>query len=159
MIIKCLFLYLFLTFPIICMSQNIEDGYLKDVDEKPLNKFLDDKTSVEYMTLDGRKVIAHIAHGVEFNFGKDSLNSYVEKHYYNQEDYDYIELNQRIIFSILFDKDLNIVEVRQLPHKFLHKEDCYKKLFVDVLKSTKGMWRKTVEGKEWYVYLYVTHLF
>lgn len=143
----------------ICMSQELESHYLKDVDGNPFGRLLDDNATVEYVTLGNKKIMAYIANGVEFNAGKDSLDRYVKKFYYNQNDYDYIELNQRIVFSILFDKNLNIVEVRQLPHNFLHKEKLYKKLFADTFKKTTGMWHQTVKGKEWYVYLYVTHLF
>lgn len=141
------------------MSQEVVTHYVEDVDGCPIDRLLDDRKTVEYITLDGQKVIAYIAHGVEFNAGKDSLDNYVKKNYYNQEGYDYIELNQRIVFSILFDKNLNIIEVRQLPPHFLRKEECYKKLFTNILKSTIGMWHKTIEHKEWYVYWYVTRLF
>lgn len=141
------------------MSQEVVTHYVEDVDGRPIDRLLDDGKTVEYITLDGQKVIAHIAHGVEFNAGKDSLDNYVKKFYYNQEGYDYIELNQRIVFSILFDDNLNIIEVRQLPPRFLRKEECYKKLFINILKSTAGMWHKTIEHKEWYIYWYVTRLF
>lgn len=141
------------------MSQTVVTHYVEDVDGRPINRLLDDKKTVEYVTLEGQKVIAYIAHGVEFNAGKDSLDNYVKRFYYNQEGYDNVELNQRIIFSILFDKNLNIIEVRQLPPHFLRKEEFYKKLFANILKNTTSMWHKTIEHKEWYVYWYVTRLF
>ena len=160
MIIKCLLLHIFFSIvPTICMSQAVVTHYVEDVDGRPINRLLDDEKTVEYVTLEGRKVIAYVAHGVEFNAGKDSLDNYVKRFYYNQEGYDNVELNQRIIFSILFDKNLNIIEVRQLPPHFLRKEECYKKLFANILKKTTGMWHKTIEHKKWYVYWYVTRLF
>ena len=160
MIIKCLLLHIFFFIvPTICMSQGGVTHYVEDVDGHPVDRLLDDGKTVEYITLEGQKVIAYIAHGVEFNAGKDSLDNYVKRFYYNQEGYDNVELNQRIVFSILFDKNLNIIEVRQLPPHFLRKEECYKKLFIDILNNTTGMWHKTIEHKEWYVYWYVTRLF
>lgn len=141
------------------MSQGGVTHYVEDVDGHPVDRLLDDGKTVEYITLEGQKVIAYIAHGVEFNAGKDSLDNYVKRFYYNQEGYDNVELNQRIVFSILFDKNLNIIEVRQLPPHFLRKEECYKKLFIDILNNTAGMWHKTIEHKEWYVYWYITRLF
>lgn len=96
MIIKCLLLHIFLFIvPTICMSQGVVSRYVEDVDGRPINRLLDDGKTVEYMTLEGRKVIAYIAYGVEFNAGKDSLDNYVKRFYYNQEGYDNVEREGR----------------------------------------------------------------
>ena len=59
MIIKCLLLHIFLFIvPTICMSQAVVSRYVEDVDGHPINRLLDDGKTVEYMTLEGRKVIA-----------------------------------------------------------------------------------------------------
>ena len=49
------------------MSQEVVTHYLEDVDGRPIDRLLDDGKTVEYITLEGQKVITHIAHGVEFN--------------------------------------------------------------------------------------------
>lgn len=161
MIIRCLLLQIFMcAFPIVCMSQEPNADYLNDVDGHPISCGLQaDVKTMEYITLEGQRINAYFLNGVEFNAGKDSLENYVKKFYYNQEGYDYVELNQRIIFSILFDKKLNIIEVRQIPPRFMRKEELYKRLITNTLKGTTGMWRKTIENKDWYVYWYITWLF
>lgn len=73
------------------MSQAVVSRYVEDVDGRPVDRLLDDGKTVEYITLEGQKVIAYIAHGVEFNAGKDSLDNYVKKFYYNQEGYDNVD--------------------------------------------------------------------
>ena len=96
---------------------------------------------------------------MDFKEGKDSLDRYVKKIYYAPQNYDDIELNQRIVFFILFDEDLNVSEVRQLYPPFGREPKRFRNMFVEIFNSTKGMWIKKVEGDDFYAYVYVTHLF
>ena len=162
MIIRVFILSIFMLCGRHCMSQ-VKNGYLCDVDTIPLCKFIhlsDGSMSddMEYVRLNGRHLTARFM-GVAFKEGKDSLDSYVKRIYYAPQNYDDTELNQRIIFSILFDKHLNVTEVRQLYPPFGRDPERFKKMFVDIFKGTNGMWTKEVEGYDFYVYTYVSHLF
>lgn len=158
MIIKCLFFEVGLILSMFCMAQH-PIRTLKDVDGKLLLTYSEDsRDSIIYITHDGERLMVTMD-GVEPAMGRDSLNSYVKRRYYAQENYDYVELNQRIYFTILFDEDLNIVEVRQLPPKIVHKGLLYKEFFIDTLKRTTGMWHKTTGNRAWYIYIYATHLY
>lgn len=90
---------------------------------------------------------------IEFNGGKDSLSAYLGKKYINHPDYNYTDYNMLETFFVLFDEKLNIVEVRIMkrPH---NEKFYYDSIFIDALKSTKGMWYKIVENKEWYYYMH-----
>ena len=106
-----------------------------------------------------QKLKVDLLQRVQFKEGKDSLENFVRKLYYNQENYDYIDINQRVIFVILFDKDLNILEIRQMPPKLWHKQEEYKLLFTKILKSTTGMWETHVADQEWYIYYFIIRWF
>ena len=146
---------------IICLCLTIHglaqerSGYVYDVDSLPLYK---QNAMCEYVTAAGEKLTAYLSADLHFAEGRDSLNRYVRRLFYNQEDYDGEEYHQRVYFYILFDRELNIVEVRQIPPQFMHKPREYNRLFSEILKSTSGMWRNDgVAGKDWYVTLYTIY--
>ena len=138
------------------MSQ-VKNGFLCDVDTIPIQGPTSNH-EMEYVMLNGCHLTARFM-GVAFKEGKDSLDRYVKRIYYAPQNYDDTELNQRIIFLILFDKHLNILEVRQLHPPFGRNPEKFKKMFVNIFKGTNGMWIKEVEGYDFYVYGYGTHLF
>lgn len=66
---------------------------------------------------------------------------------YNGNEYNIIEH-----FSVLFDKDLNIVEIRISHRQFANnRRFYYDNVLMEAIKKTKSQWRKTVDGKKWYV--------
>ena len=75
--------------------------------------------------------------------------------YYKQRNDD-MDSYQIMLFYILFDKELQIKEIRQYPHKFIYKEERNRKLFTSILESTSGRWYKLVGGDEWYLYAFIT---
>ena len=162
MIIRVFLLSIFMFCGCHCNSQ-VKNGYLCDVDTIPLCKFIhlsDGSMSddMEYIMLNGRHLTARFM-GVAFKEGKDSLDCYIKRRYYAPQNYDDTELNQRVIFSILFDTYLNVLEVRQLYPPFGRDQERFKNMFIDIFKGTNGMWIKEVEKYDFYVYTYVTHLF
>ena len=160
MIIRYIFFIFFMTCGYYCMSQ-VRNGYLCDVDTLLLCKPLSNDSICdewEYVTLNGQYLKSKLL-GVSFKEGKDSLDRYVKHIYYAPENYDDTELNQRVFFFILFDKHLNIIEVRQLNPPFGRDPERFKKMFTNIFKGTNGMWIKKVEGYDFYVYGYSTHLF
>ena len=146
---------LLLLLPVVCLSQKNDTTYSVDTYGLPLAKFLEgDSLHHVHVMRDGTHVKVRIL-GVEFQGGRDSLNSYVMAAYYRQVGYDYCDYQQMIPFLILLDKDLQVREVRQMGPEFLCKEERNYKLFTDILMGTSGKWDKIVDGEDWYQYLCV----
>jgi hypothetical protein len=105
-----------------------------------------------YQKIDGLQVVASV--GVEFNGGIDSIRSYMNDIFYKSPDYDPTrsEFNYYERYILLFDKKLNIVEVRKLKSRYTTSE-YYDPILINGLKHSTGHWRKTVEGRDWYVYI------
>ena len=160
MIIKYYCIAILLLLGKICMAQNQND-YVTDAEGLPVcrpigvpewphnvpNRHIDEW---EYITSEGQKLIVNVPQDLKFKEGQDSLNQYVRYWYYMLTQFD-DGYTQYIRFFILFDKDLNVVEVRQFPPGFKHKEKQTKPLFVKILKSTSGMWHTMETNKKWYV--------
>lgn len=126
---------------------------IMDIYNRPISTLLkDDK--VAFFTENGEKKIAHIG-GVEFIEGRDSLISYIKRVYYkNPNYYKYGEFNVLERFFVLFNKKLEIVEVRIMYRQYANNERFYyDSIFVNAIKSTSGMWYKTVKDKNYYTYL------
>ena len=155
MIIRCLFLYLLLLFPAMCSSQETGTDYVRDAYGLPLFDLTEeDSLYYTYITTRGERLKVR-RFGVEFRGGRDSLYDYVMSAYYKQRNDD-MDSYQIMLFYILFDKELQIKEIRQYPHKFIYKEERNRKLFTSILESTSGRWYKLVGGDEWYLYAFIT---
>lgn len=139
-----------------CSQERDVSEFAKDVYGMPVFTS-HDTTSKDYLTLDGKRILASL--GVEYIGGRDSLNRYCKKMYYKLVNPTYNELNQRVFITLLFDKDLNIKEIRLLPPVFLYRRDYYEKLFTIIAKSTQGQWKKKSHNKDWYVYSIINHFF
>jgi len=137
-----------------CQSgKRIQQQAIKDIQGRPISSLLKDNKTT-YYSENGEKIIAYVG-GVEFNGGRDSLSAYLLTKYVNHPSYNYEEYNVYEYFVILFDKNLDIKEVRIMYRKYADNERFYyDNIFIDALKSTTGMWHKTVENQEWYTYLY-----
>ena len=154
MIIRYLLFSLLLLFPAICSSQETDTDYVRDAYGMPLFDLTEeDSLYYTYITTRGERLKVR-RFGVEFRGGRDSLYDYVMSAYYKQVN-DNSDYSQTILFDILFDKELQIKEIRQLPRKFMYKEERNHKLFTSILKSTSGKWYKLVEGDNWYLYAFV----
>ena len=134
-----------------CSITKTSLNFVKDIDGYPIAERID-STEVYYVKKEGEKLVSYFR-GVEFNGGCDSLSAYLNDVYYNHPSYNYEEYYMLSIFFILFDKNLNIVEVRIMkrPH---NEKFYYDSILIVALKNTTGMWHKTVEDKEWYTYLH-----
>lgn len=107
-----------------------------------------------YVTENGEKKVSFLG-GVEFNEGRVSLIDYIKRAYYDNPDYHkYNEFNTLDRFWILFDKNLNIIEVRIMYRPHVKNQNFYyDDIFINAIKNTSGKWHKTVENKKYYVYL------
>jgi len=139
-----------------CSIRKTSLDFVKDIDGYPIVEKID-STEVYYVKKNGEKLIAYFK-GVEFNGGRDSLSAYLNDVYYNHPSYNYEEYNMLSLFFILFDKNLNIVEVRIMKRP-RNEEFYYDDILIEALKSTTGMWHKTVDNKEWYIYLHSQRIY
>jgi hypothetical protein len=123
-----------------------------DVDGMPIIWKTTNK-EVTYQKKDGSKIKAYLG-GVEFNGNRDSLRHYLNNIFYNSPYYDSTQedaFNRREIFFLLFDSELNIVEVRIKRSPYDLSYAYYYHIFIDGLKRSKGQWHKTVKGEKWYI--------
>jgi len=158
MIIKWSYIALFigiLTISCCCEAKKkIQRHAIEDIHGRPISFLLKDG-KVGYYTENGEKIIVNVVRGIEFNGGKDSLSAYLLTKYINHPSYNYQEYNVYEYFFILFDKNLDIKEVRIMYRKYADNERFYyDSIFIEALKNTTGMWYKTVENQEWYIYLH-----
>ncbi|MDR1004650.1 MAG: hypothetical protein LBL97_06575 [Prevotellaceae bacterium] len=137
-----------------CGTYQIPKDALYDIEGRPL--LYTAGTSQFYVKEDGTrvKIPLPLKKDIEFNGGKDSLKSYMNHLYYYGPAYDPTlpDFNYNESYYILFDNDLNIIEVRKAK-KRPHASEYYDRIFIDGLKKSKNMWHKIIEGRKWYVAL------
>jgi hypothetical protein len=127
---------------------------IKDINGNPIINRIGSDSIISYIKEDGTTLISYMG-GVEFSGGRESLKAYLDSAYYNNPYYDYSEFNVFEYFYILFDKDLNIEEIRMSYRNYAdNKRFYYDSIFVDALKTSTGRWYKTGVDKEWYIYLH-----
>lgn len=137
-------------------SKNITAPVVTDLSGKPLYHPSHSDELIYYLET-GEKIIA-TDNGVEFCEGRDSLSNYLSIKYVNHPNYNWIDYNMRIFFTILFDKDLTIKEVRVSNRYDKHKYP-FEDIFIQELKNTEGKWCKLKPGKEWYYYFHVQKVY
>ena len=72
---------------------------------------------------------------------------------YHRKDYHYDELNARALFTILFDQDLRIKEIKILKRlAYNNLTYNYDGLIKRILLSTEGRWIKNDNKSKWYFY-------
>ncbi len=137
-----------------CNSEKIiQQEAIKDIYGRPIS-YLVKNDKVIYYSENKEKITAYVG-GVEFNGGRDSLSAYLLANYVNNPNYTYEEYNVDEYFIILFDKNLDIKEVRIMHRKYANnKRFYYDSIFINALKNTTGMWYKTIENQKWHTYLH-----
>jgi hypothetical protein len=135
-------------------EKQIRQQAIKDIYGHPIRFLLKDNKAA-YFSEDGKKLIAYSG-GVEFNRGQKALKEYLDNIFYNNPDYHkHSEFNVIETFFLLLNARLDVVEVRIMYRNYAdNKRFYYDSIFVDALKNTTGMWHKTGEDKEWYIYLH-----
>jgi len=151
-----LFLILIL-FSSCAFQKKIEKKTVIDINGKPIiENFHNNKC--KYIDINNNSIEAYL-NGIEFYGGDKRLKNYLDSIYYNNSNYknkyeDCFNITER--FFVLFDKDLNISEIRIMYRKYANNERFYyDSIFVNALKSTNGRWHKTIQNKKWYIYLHV----
>lgn len=138
---------------IMCVScsyfiNNKSVKYMKDIFNRPL---LGPKVGdcMNFYRENGERICVS-SDDIEFIYGADSLLSYIAG-YYSDPRNNFKEYNRMELFVVLFDENLNIVEVRntQLPNQDIEAE--YFKIINEKIKNTQGLWREKASRK-WYYY-------
>jgi len=122
-----------------------------DVDSFPVFRFdtLDNKEVIKYYLIKEELVSVNI----QFAGGYDALTNFCDSLYYNRKDYNYDELNARALFTILFDQDLRIKEIKILKRMaYNNLKYNYDGLIKKILLSTEGQWIKNDNKSKWYFY-------
>ncbi|MCP9610823.1 hypothetical protein [Coprobacter tertius] len=91
-----------------------------------------------------------------YNGGYKALSAYCDSVYFNREDYNYDELNATALYSILFDKNLKIKDIRILKRNaYNNSKYNYDLLIKKILYSTESRWSKYDKDNncKWYFYL------
>ena len=124
-----------------------------DVDSLPIFRLdsIDNELIVNYYILVKEKV----SRDIQFIGGYESLSIFCDSLYFNRKDYNHEELNARALYTILFDQNFNIKEVRIIKRfAYNNLKYNYDDLVKKILFSTEGKWIKTNEdNSKWYFYL------
>lgn len=136
-------------------QNNLKRIHWFDTDSIPLcdiYKKCGNPDSITYIKLNGEKI--NVNTKIKYIGGIESLLAFCDSAYYNRPDYNYQELNATAYYSILFDENLHIQEIR------IYKRlgyDCsyydYDKMIKGILLKTEGKWIKTnISSTEWQFY-------
>lgn len=133
-----------------------EDNITYDIYGKPIICSIIDSLHVDYCMTSGVHIIVS-RNQVNYKYSRDSLNHYILQKYYESNEFDpYTEYNEFQYVYILFDGELNIVEVRFIKKAtdiFPHKQEPYENIIIDEIRKTKGMWN-SISKQSWYIFLY-----
>jgi len=158
MVSKIIKLYLFISvlFFSSIYCQNTKVATITDVDSIPVQNFhsqTEMQDSIVYITSDCKRI--NVNYDVEFNGGLDSLHIFCDSLYYNRKDYNQQELNEYVIYYILFDTNLHIQDVRISSHLLGYcGKYNYNELFKQILFKTEGKWKvKKNPSKTWHLYI------
>ena len=159
MIIRCLFITVICLYSVKCFAQKHDTSdFIKDIHDIPIFGNYDSIANCwEYLTLDKKRILVNPE--IEYIEGRDSLNRYCRRKYYELISPTYNELNYVVLLSILFDKHLNIKEIRIIKPIFPYHREYYENLFIQIAKSTQGKWKKTTENRDWYIHFIAERFF
>ena len=134
---------------------SIRTTIMCDVEGLPVVRFDETKDTmyVKYSISSSWQDVCNTFH---YKGGYGSLTAYCDSMYYNREDYNYDELNALAMFTILFDENLKIKDVRILKRiAYNNNKYDYDSLVKRILWSTEGRWEKEGENSQckWYLYL------
>lgn len=126
-------------------GQNAKSNLFRDFDGKPL---LYRNSNYDYITLSGDTLNLDVDKDLYFVEGKDSLRRYLRSEYLKFFKRTELEYNTIIFICVLFDENLNIVEVRNYTRSQYGKGmDEINELFRSAIMKTDGMWRLLAEEK------------
>jgi len=134
-----------------CQNNSNKEIIYYDLDSIPVFGIydLDNANIINYY------IQTKVSPNIQFEGGYDSLSSFCDSLYFNREDYNYDELNARALYSILFDKNLKIKEVRIIKRfAYDNQKYNYDDLIRQILFSTEDKWvKKGQDNYNWYFYL------
>ena len=126
----------------VCLySQNTNSKVQFDVDSLPV--FLIDTINEKYVyfTKNGGEI--NVSMNFQYIGGYQSLSKYCDSIYFNRPDYDHLEYNASALYTILFDNNLKIKEIRILKRiGYDNVKYGFDDLITQILLSTDGKWRK-----------------
>lgn len=160
MIFKRLLIFAIFLFPILSSygqdnTDSTKTTIMCDVEGLPVVRFDETKDTmyVKYFISSSWQDVCNTFH---YQGGYHSLTAYCDNMYYNREDYNYDELNALAMFTILFDENLKIKDVRILKRiAYNNNKYDYDRLVKRILWSTEGKWEKESENDhcKWYLHL------
>lgn len=160
MIIKRILIQAIFLLPVLLSyGQNKPDSICSsvryDVEGLPVVRFdeTQDTMYVKYFISSSWQDVCNTFH---YKGGYVALTAYCDSMYYNREDYNYDELNALAMFTVLFDENLKIKDVRILKRiAYTNNKYDYDALVKRILWSTEGRWEKENinDPCKWYLYL------
>ena len=147
---------LFLTFSLhSCISRgniNNINHFFYDDEDRPCVYFKDNNQAI-YCTKKG-EIINTTTYAIHYADSTRNLSNDVLSYYY-LDDYKDEEYGMYEIVIILFDKEMNISEIRYLYTPQMKKrEKPYREKLTKAIFKTQGNWHAEISSK-WYVYLYM----
>lgn len=140
----------------IVYSQNSFVQTISDVDSIPVLGFysrIEKPDSIIYIKYDGERI--NVNCDIEFLGGWESLDAFCDSVYYNRKNYNHHELNAYVIYSILFDSNLHIQDIR--IHKGIkdyYGDYDYNEMIKRILKQTERRWTLIKnKSKRWHLYI------
>lgn len=101
------------------------------------------------------KITEKVSSDIRFVGGYRALTNYFDSLYFNREDYNEDELNALFYYTILFNKKLEIKEIKIIQREgYDNLKYDYDSLIKKILFSTEGQWEKSVnvnDQQRWYL--------
>jgi hypothetical protein len=99
------------------------------------------------------KKIRKVSMDVEYIGGTDALLKYQDSTYWNKKNFSGEEVNGSCLYTILFDKNLKIKEVKIIKRSaYDNSKYNYDSVIKKIILSTQGNWKKTNDNihEKWY---------
>jgi hypothetical protein len=119
----------------------VENNIFYDIDNLPAFSIdsVNNNTTINYYFITKEIVNTEI----QYRGGYMAFSNYCDSLYFNRDDYNFEELNAQALYSILFDKNLKIKEIRIIKRiGYDNSKYNYDDLIKRILLSTEGKWIK-----------------
>lgn len=154
---KVIFLSLIFIFCLasFCFSkvESNDEEIVYDANSLPVFKLDNNETSVSYYLLE----IKDVSTDISYIGGYNALSTFCDSIYYEWMDSLYVELNAKALYTILFNSNMKIVEIRIVKRvAYNNNMFNYDELIKNILRKSEGNWKKgnfiSAKGNEWFFY-------
>ena len=116
------------------------DSIVYDVDDIPVYKMIGENAEDWFWDA---PIYDKASGNIEFNGGEKVFKQLTDSlHSSRWNEYNYNEINSRVLYVILFDDSLKIIAVRVLQKPYTNSEYNFTQLLKWILYSTEGKWKK-----------------